>query len=69
MRFLEKTPITLASAIAVELARLNDSELSTKVNAEVAKAVADNNKGALGRYLNVLKKRQPKEGKEGKSNV
>jgi hypothetical protein len=53
----------------VELKRLNDDELSKKVNAEVAKAVADNNKGALGRYLNALKKRQPKEGTEKMTNV
>ena len=64
-----ETPVTLADAIAVELKRLNDEILSAKVNAEVAKAVADNNKGALGRYLNALKKRQPKEGKESVTNV
>ena len=65
----KQTPITLADSIKVELARLNDSELSTKVNAEVAKAVADNNKGALGRYLNALRKRTPKEGKGNVTNV
>lgn len=62
-----QTPITLASAIKVELERLNDPELSLKVNAEVAKAVADNNKGALGRYLNVLRKRQPRAANESQS--
>jgi hypothetical protein len=62
-----QTPVTLAAAIKVELVRLNDSELSAKVNAEVAKAIADNNKGALGRYLNVLRKRQPRAANESQS--
>jgi DNA polymerase III delta prime subunit len=57
-----QTPASLASAIAEELVRLNDAELTAKVNAEVAKAIKDNNKGALSRYLNALKKRQPREG-------
>jgi hypothetical protein len=62
-----QTPITLATAIKAELVRLNDPELSEKVNVEVAKAVADNNKGALGRYLNVLRKRQPRAANESQS--
>ena len=59
-----QTPASLATAIAAELVRLNDAELTKKVNAEVAKATKDNNKGALSRYLNALVKREPKEGKE-----
>lgn len=62
-----QTPITLATAIKAELVRLNDPELSEKVNVEVAKAIADNNKGALGRYLNVLRKRQPRAANESQS--
>jgi hypothetical protein len=64
----EQTVTTLAVAIDAELARLKDDELSVKVRGTVAVAVADNNKGALGRYLNALKKREPKE-VEGVTNA
>jgi hypothetical protein len=59
---------TAGHGIDAELARLKDDELSVKVRGTVAVAVADNNKGALGRYLNALKKREPKE-VEGVTNA
>jgi hypothetical protein len=64
----EQTVTTLAEAIEIELARLKDEALSVKVRGTVAVAVTDNNKGALGRYLNALAKRNPKE-VEGVTNA
>jgi hypothetical protein len=56
-----QTPVTLAAAIDVELARIGDAELAEKGKPSVTKAVAENDKGALSRMLNSLKKRTPKQ--------
>ena len=64
----EQTVTTLAESIEIELARLKDDELTGKVRAKVLVAVTENNKGALGRYLNALKTRSPKE-MEGATNA
>lgn len=64
-----QTPVTLAADIETELGRIADAEISAKVRDGVKKAVAENNKGALGRCLLKLKKTQPKEGKENVNHV
>lgn len=64
------TPATLLAEIAVELERLNDAELTTKVNAATAAVKSDT--AALSRYLMALKAReatQPETSKEDQSNV
>jgi hypothetical protein len=64
-----QTPVSLAADIEIELARIGDADISAKVHEGVAKAVAENNKGALGRCLLKLQKTKPKEGKESVTNV
>jgi AAA domain len=58
------TPVTLAAAIEVELARLGDEDVAAKARVYVTKGLAYNDKGALSRVLNRLRSLKPKEGKE-----